>query len=164
MSWLLGELTVQCVSLQSNKSEQNQVILKSPLATNLPFLLQQLYPGWSNYIPQTSFVIDCSQSPFFCVRSSRRRLPPQYIWPPVPINPRSWRSYEKNRGLWTVYVGHDGNLAQRCLLKIPNCIIWTIQCNILQTCKKNSDWKRKNSSLKANFSAWSCCFKNLTAK
>ena len=65
VTWLLGDLTVQCISLQSNKSEQNQVIFKSPLAINLPFLLQQLYPGWSNYIPQTLFVIDCSQSPFF---------------------------------------------------------------------------------------------------
>ena len=124
---LLGELTAQCILLQRNKSEQNQIIFKSPLAVNLPFLLQQLYPGWSNYIPQTSLVMDCSQSPFFRVRSSRRLLLPQYIWPPVPVNPRSCRSYEKNRGLWTVYVGRDdGNLAQRCLIKIPNCIIWTI--------------------------------------
>lgn len=29
MSWLLGELTVQCIPLQRNKSEQNQVFLES---------------------------------------------------------------------------------------------------------------------------------------
>ena len=38
VSWLLGEMTVQCILLQSNNSEQNQVIFKNPLAAKLPLL------------------------------------------------------------------------------------------------------------------------------